>query len=187
MSTMPKVVTVFGSSAPQPGTADYESARMLGRLLAEAHCTVQTGGYSGIMAGVSQGASEADGHVIGVTSTQIERFRPAPANQWVKEEIKCQTLRERLLYLVDHSDGFIVMPGGIGTLSEMALVWSFVQVGELSVRPIITVGGLWQRTLAAFIDDAYVKPDHKMLTKNVRTAQEAVKQLLNQLNSGGDQ
>jgi predicted Rossmann-fold nucleotide-binding protein len=125
--------------------------------------------------------------VIGVTSAQIERFRPAPANQWVKEEIKCPTLRERLLYLVDHSDAFIVMPGGIGTLSEMALVWSFVQVGELPAQPIITVGGLWQRTLAAFIDDAYVKPDHKMLIKNVRTAQEAVKQLLNELNSGGDQ
>ena len=186
MNTMPKVVSVFGSSAPQPGTADYESARTLGRLLAEGHCTVQTGGYSGIMAGASQGAHEAGGHVIGVTSTQIEQFRPAPANQWVKEEIKCQTLRERLLYLVDHSDGFIVMPGGIGTLSEMALVWSFVQVGELSPRPIITVGGLWQRTLAAFIDDAYVKPSHKMLIENVRTAQEAVKQLLNQLNSRGD-
>lgn len=187
MNTMSKVVTVFGSSAPQSGTADYESARMLGRLLAEAQFTVQTGGYSGIMAGASQGAYEAGGHVIGVTSTQIERFRPAPANQWVKEEIKCQTLRERLLYLVDHTDGFIVMPGGIGTLSEMALVWSFVQVGELSARPIITVGGLWQRTLAAFIDDAYIKPDHKTLIKNVRTAQEAVKQLLNQLNSGGNQ
>ena len=50
MNTVPKVVTVFGSSAPQPGTADYESARMLGRLLADAHYTVQTGGYSGIMA-----------------------------------------------------------------------------------------------------------------------------------------
>lgn len=185
MNTPAKVVSVFGSSAPQPGTADYESARTLGRLLADARCTVQTGGYSGIMAAASQGAYEAGGHVVGVTSAQIEQFRPAPANQWVKEEIKCQTLRERLLYLVDHSDGFIVMPGGIGTLSEMALVWSFVQVGELSPRPIVTVGGLWQRTLAAFIDDAYVRPDHKALIKVALTAQDAVKQLLIRLNSGG--
>ena len=79
----------------------------------------------------------------------MEQYRPTPANQWVKEEIKCQTLRERLLYLVDNCQGAIVMPGGIGTLSEMALIWSFVQVGEISPRPIVLVGGLWQRTMAA--------------------------------------
>jgi uncharacterized protein (TIGR00730 family) len=168
------VVSVFGSSAPRTGTADYEAAKTVGRLLARAGITVQTGGYSGVMAAASQGAREAEGHVIGVTSTQIEQFRPMPANQWVVEEIKCHTLRERLLYLVDHCDGAIVMPGGIGTLSELALIWSFVQVGELPPRPIVVVGGLWQRTLAAFIDEAYVTPAHRTLITVARTANEAV-------------
>src|SRR5512134_1709123 len=102
MSSNQKVISVFGSSAPRPGSADYEAARTLGRLLARAGFVVQTGGYSGIMAGASQGAAEAGGHVIGVTCAQIERFRPIPANQWVTEEIKKRTLRERLFYLVDH-------------------------------------------------------------------------------------
>jgi predicted Rossmann-fold nucleotide-binding protein len=102
-----------------------------------------------------------------------------PANQWVKQEIRCQTLRERLLYLVDHCDGAIIMTGGIGTLSEFSLMWSFVQVGEISPRPIILVGGLWQRTLAAFIDPAYVRPDHQALITIARTVEEAVKKLLN--------
>ncbi len=182
MASTPKVISVFGASTPRPGSADYEMARAVGRLLAEAGFTVQTGGYSGIMAGASQGANEAGGHVIGVTSAQIEQWRPIPANEWVIEEVKCQTLRQRLLYLIDNCAGIIVMPGGIGTLSELSLAWSFVQVGEISPRPIIAVGGLWQRMLAAFIDEAYVKPVHRELITLARTGDEAVKKMVEYLN-----
>ena len=181
MANKPKVISVFGSSAPRPGSADYEAARTVGRLLAQAGFAVQTGSYSGIMAGASQGACEAGGHVIGVTCAQIEQYRPLPPNQWVKEQIKHQTLRERLLYLVDQCDGAIIMPGGIGTLSELALIWSFVQTGEIAPRPIITVGGLWRRTLAAFIDEDYVQPDHQALITVARTADEAVKKMISYL------
>ena len=73
---MGKVISVFGSSAPRPGSEAYEWGRRVGRLLAEAGLTVATGGYSGTMTAVSQGAAEAGGHVIGVTSSQIEQFRP---------------------------------------------------------------------------------------------------------------
>ncbi|MCB0164128.1 MAG: LOG family protein [Anaerolineae bacterium] len=178
MASTQKIVSVFGSSAPQPLSADYEAARTVGQLLARAGCIVQTGGYSGIMAAASQGAVEAGGHTIGITSAQIETFRPMPPNEWVKKEIKHQTLRDRLLYLIENCDGVIVMPGGIGTLSELSLIWSFVQTGERAPLPIITVGGLWQRTLAAFIDQAYIKPAHQNLITTTRTAQEAVAVLL---------
>jgi hypothetical protein len=185
MSQKQPIISVFGSSAPPAGSADYEAARTLGRLLAEAGFTVQTGGYGGIMAGTSQGASEVGGQVIGVTSGQMERFRPGAANQWVQEEIKCQSQQERLLHLVTHCQGAIVMPGGIGTLSELALIWSLVQVGELPRRPIITVGGLWQRTLAAFIDDDYIKPIHRALITTALSPGEAVDVLADQLAGKG--
>jgi uncharacterized protein (TIGR00730 family) len=179
MASDQKVISVFGSSAPRPGSADYEAARTVGHLLAQAGFAVQTGGYSGTMAAASQGASEAGGHVIGVTSAQIEQFRPAPPNQWVVEDIRRQTLRERQLHLISNCHGAIVMPGGIGTLAEMAMMWSLVQVGELSPRPIVTVGGLWQRTLAAFIDEVYIHPAYQELLTIVRTADEAVKKIVN--------
>ena len=184
MADKQKVISVFGSSSPKPGSAEYQSAKTVGRLLAEAGFAVQTGGYSGVMAAASQGANEADGHVIGVTSVQIEQYRPIPPNQWVIEEIKCQSLRDRLLYLVDNCNGAIVMPGGIGTLSELSLIWSFVQVGEIAPLPIIAVGGLWQRTMGAFIDDAYIQNDHKKIITLVHTANEAVASLVEQLNKG---
>ena len=145
---------------------------------------VQTGGYCGVMEGASRGASEAGGHVVGVTCAQIETYRPLAANPWVKEEIKQVTLRERLLYLVENCDAIVVMPGGIGTLSEVALAWSFTQVGEIKPRPIILVGGLWQRTLAAFIDPMYTHPRHAALLTLARTAAEAT-QMLEQRLLGG--
>jgi uncharacterized protein (TIGR00730 family) len=154
---MKGVITVFGSSAPQPDSMDYENGRTVGRLLAEAGYAVATGGYSGTMTAVSQGAAEAGGHVIGVTCSPIEQFRLLSRNQWVKEEIKYETLSERLLHLVRHNDGMITLPGGIGTLSEMALAWSFLQVGEIGLRPFAMLGKLWPEMVDAFFDPAYIK------------------------------
>jgi hypothetical protein len=181
---MAHVISVFGASSPQPGSADYEAARDLGRRLARLGMIVQTGGYSGVMEGASRGAHEAGGHVIGVTCAQIEAFRPLSANPWVKEEIKQTTLRERVLYLVEKCAGIVVLPGGIGTLSELALAWSFSQVGEIQPKPIIPVGGQWQRTLAAFVDPLYVHPQHAALLSPVRTPAEAVHMLERHLLDG---
>ena len=171
------VISVFGSSAPRPGSADYELARQMGALLAQADYTVQTGGYSGVMEAASKGASEAGGRVIGVTCRQIEAFRPMPANAWVTKEIKLDTLPERLNYLVTQSDGAIVMPGGIGTLSELALMWSLMQVGEISPRPLIAVGGLWARTLNAFVSTEYIAPEYIGLIQTAKTPKEAIDML----------
>lgn len=158
------VISVFGSSAPQPGSAAYEQAREVGRLLAEARYAVATGGYGGTMAAVSQGAAEAGGPVIGVTSDQIELFRPLGPNEWVTREIRYPTLRERLTHLVVDNAGIIVLPGGIGTLSEMALAWSLMQVGDIPKRPFVLLGPTWRDTLTAFFDADYIKvQDYSML------------------------
>lgn len=152
------VISVFGSASPLPGSPGYETARVVGRLLAEAGFVVATGGYSGTMAGASQGAAEAGGHVIGVTSRRIEQFRPMPANQWVVEEIKYETLQERLMHLVMRNDGMIALPGGIGTLSETALAWSFMQVEEMPARPLVLVGKAWRDTIRAYSGTDRIRP-----------------------------
>ena len=159
-----RTISVFGSSAPQPGSAAFVEAQRVGRLLAEAGFAVATGGYMGTMTAVSQGAAEAGGHVIGVTCDQIEQFRPIGPNRWVQEEIRYATLRERLLHLVTQSDGIIVLPGGIGTLSEMTLAWSFLQVGEVAAQPLVLLGDLWRQTIEAFYTTEYVREkDMKLL------------------------
>ena len=169
-----RVISVFGSSAPQPGSAVYELARDTGRLLAGAGYAVATGGYGGVMAGVSQGAAEAGGHVIGVTAAPIDAIRPAGPNPWVGERIHYETLRARLLHLVAENDGMIALPGGIGTISEMTLAWSFIQVGEVPVRPLVLVGDLWQRTVDAFVSQEFVRPEHHNLLYFAEGAPQAV-------------
>jgi len=155
---MPQVIAVFGSSAPEPGAETYESARFTGRLLAEAGFVVATGGYGGTMAAISQGASESGGHVIGVTSGHMERFRPSPANRWVVEEIRYESQRDRLLHLVLNNDGMIALPGGIGTLSEVALAWSLLQTGEMSARPLVLLGPVWRETIRVYAQAEFIRP-----------------------------
>jgi uncharacterized protein (TIGR00730 family) len=174
-------IAVFGSSAPRPGDAAYEDARQIGRMLAEAGFNVATGGYSGTMSAVSQGASEGGGHVIGVTCDQIEQFRPLGPNEWIIEETRYGTLQERLLYLVERNAGMIVLPGGIGTLSEMALAWSFMQVGEIEQRPLCLLGSVWRDTIAVFNKTGVIRDDHLQLLHFADTPEEAVAYVVSQV------
>jgi len=108
---MTKIISVFGSSNPQPGTCTYELAYTLGKLLGGAGLDVITGGYMGTMAATSQGAKEAGGHVIGATCQEIEAWCPVAPNQWVDEEWHCETLLERLDKMINNCDAAIALPG----------------------------------------------------------------------------
>ena len=172
-----RVAAVFGGSQAAPDSPDYEAARALGRELARAGWTVMTGGYAGVMEGASRGAAEAGGHVIGVTSERIETFRKgARPNAWVKEEVKYATLRERLYHLVEHCTAVIALPGGVGTLSEVALTWSLLQTGELERKPLLVVGPGWAEIVTGFIREAgaYLHPGDAALIRPVQTVTEAL-------------
>jgi hypothetical protein len=87
-----KIITVFGSSRPQDGDADYSDARSLGGALARAGFAVCSGGYGGVMEAVSRGAKEAGGKTYGVTA---EFFKPK-ANAWIDVEVRMKTRLCRL-------------------------------------------------------------------------------------------
>ncbi len=144
-------ITVFGGSQPRPGDPNYEQARKLGRLLAEAGHTVLTGGYMGTMEAVSRGASEAGGHVIGVTTAELEDWRPAKANRWVAEERKLPTLVERLMALTDAGDAVMALPGGIGTLAEIVLLWNRLAIEAVPPKTLILIGESWREVMDSFI------------------------------------
>ena len=148
-------VTVFGGSQPKAGSTAYEEASQLGKLLARQGHAVLTGGYIGTMEAVSRGANEAGGHVIGVTCAEIERWRGVGANRWVKEERKFETLRQRLDGLIDGCDAAIALPGGPGTLTEIALMWNLMIVDAIHRRPLILVGHGWK----SMLDQAYTELD----------------------------
>lgn len=168
-------VTVFGGSQPKEGDASYAEAYELGRLLAERGHTVLTGGYIGTMEAVSRGASEAGGHVIGVTCDEIERWRPVKANGWVKEEWRRETLMERLQALVEDCDAAIALPGGPGTLTEIALTWNLMIIHAMPPKPLILVGEGWKAVIDGLLNSfsEYIPQNqhqYLLFAPDVRTA-----------------
>jgi uncharacterized protein (TIGR00730 family) len=143
-------VTVFGGSHPQPGSHAYAEAFELGKLLALDGHTVLTGGYIGTMEAVSRGANEAGGHVVGVTCDEIEHWRGVGANAWVQEERRFQTLEQRLNELVHACDAAIALPGGPGTLTEIALTWNLMIVASIPPKQLILTGSGWRSVMESF-------------------------------------
>jgi len=141
-------VTVFGGS--NPDETDYQQALRLGFLLGQAGHTVITGGYIGVMEAVSQGAAQAGAHVVGVTCAQIEAWRPVQPNRWIREERRYQTLGERLFALIEACQAAIALPGGPGTLTEIALTWNLLLTESIAPRPLILVGPGWQAVIEGF-------------------------------------
>jgi uncharacterized protein (TIGR00725 family) len=143
MTDKMKTITVFGSSRPEEGHTEYAEAVELGRALAAESFAVCTGGYGGVMEGVSRGAREAGGRVLAVTSSF---FRPR-ANRWVEKETRMATWQERLFELVRLGDGYVACKGGTGTLVELAVVWEMLNKKAMDHRPFVILGDFWQPIL----------------------------------------
>ena len=144
-----KTIAVFGSSRRDENSDLYRQAYELGRILARGGYAVLSGGYHGSMGAVSRGAREAGGRVIGVTCAI---FDPLPPNPWLTEEIKAPTMLDRLRIMLNRSDGFVAVRGGIGTLSEVTLAWSLLQTRSLNGgTPLVLLGAEWQGVLDAFM------------------------------------
>jgi uncharacterized protein (TIGR00730 family) len=172
-------VSVFGGSQPKEGETAYTEAMELGRLLAQRGHTVLTGGYIGVMEAVSRGAKEAGGHVIGVTCEDIESWRQVKANSWVMEEIRKKTLVERLHTLIHESDAAFALPGGAGTLTEIALMWNLMIVESLHRRPLVLIGRGWQSTFDQFFQEfnSYMTAPQREILKFASDVQTAVDML----------
>jgi hypothetical protein len=136
-------VTVFGSSRPREGDADYEEARLLGRALAESGHSVCSGGYGGVMEAVSRGAKERGGKTYGVTA----EFFKAKLNPWIDVEVRVKTWQERLFELIRVADGFVACKGGTGTLVELAVVWEMLNKSVMTGKPFAVLGDFWRPIL----------------------------------------
>jgi len=151
-------ITVFGASKPKDGDPDYAAAYELGKLLAERQHIVVTGGYMGTMEAVSRGADEHGGHTIGITCLEIENWRPTGANPWVRQEIKQNTLLDRITSLINTCDAAFALPGGTGTLTEVAVMWNLIGIQVIQPKPLVLIGAAWDSVMEQLFtqfDDYY--------------------------------
>ncbi len=141
---MEKTVTIFGTAKAKPGDETFETAYKIGKSLALAGFIIANGGYGGTMLAAAKGASEMGGKAIGVTCTAFGRS----ANEYITEEIETDTLQQRLEKLVALGGAYIVLPGGTGTLLELAQIWELKNKGFFeSLKPVIMIGDFWKALL----------------------------------------
>ena len=165
---MSKVVTVFGSSAPKSGEPEYETAKKLGKLIAEAGFVLKNGGYGGTMEAGANGATGAAGSTIGVI---LKGFWGSRGNRWLDEKICTEDLFERLKMLITGSDAFVILPGSSGTLAEIALLLEMAAKKIMPPAPVIFIGDFWKPLLDIF---GMIIPDAPSLYTIVYDPVEAV-------------
>jgi len=160
-------VTVFGSARAAESDPVYEQARELGRLLAEAGLTVITGGGPGVMAAANRGCFEAGGFSVGCN---IELPHEQWLNPWVDLGVEFRYFFVRKTMFVKYAEGFVIFPGGFGTLDELFESLTLIQTGKIKHFPVFLVGSAyWAGLLAWFRETpmaagAIVEDDLKLFT-----------------------
>src|SRR5215210_1285839 len=134
-----QIVTIFGGSRCGEDSAEYRDAFRVGALLAEAGFTICTGGYLGVMEAASRGARERGGRVLGIVMNQIK----GEPNRYLTDKVATPHFYERLQQLITRSVGFVALRGGMGTVTELSLVWNKIQTKVIGPRPLVLLGDCW--------------------------------------------
>jgi uncharacterized protein (TIGR00730 family) len=158
LAELPRAVAVFGSARTPREAPEYQMGRDLGHALTRAGWAVITGGGPGAMEAANRGASEAGGLSVGLG---IELPFEQNLNQWVDLGLNFRYFFARKTMFVKYSQGFVILPGGFGTMDELFEALTLVQTHKVNQFPVVLLGtaywsGLvdWLRT--TMVDNAYI-------------------------------
>jgi uncharacterized protein (TIGR00725 family) len=165
-----KIVTIFGGSKCDRSCTEYEQAHRVGELLAEAGYTICTGGYLGVMEAASRGAREKGGRVLGIVMNQFK----AEPNRYLTDKVATPHFYERLQRLITRSVGFIALRGGMGTVTEVSLVWNKIQTRVIEPRPLVLLGDCWPPLVEAWCKHLAVSEQDVSYLDFAETPEQAV-------------
>jgi uncharacterized protein (TIGR00730 family) len=153
-------VSIFGSARVPPGHREYELARAVARELSQDGMEVITGGGPGVMEAANRGAREGGSRSIGLN---IELPFEQHENPYLDVEMTCHYFFTRKLFFVRYAVGFVVFPGGFGTLDELFEALTLVQTHKTRHFPVILVGsdfwsGLIEWLRARVADERMIGP-----------------------------
>src|SRR2546423_6179798 len=168
--TQERIVTIFGGSRCTEADPEYAQAHRVGELLAEAGFVICTGGYLGIMEATSRGAREKGGRVLGIVMNQFK----AEPNRYLTDKVATAHFYERLQHLIIRSVGFIALRGGMGTVTEVSLVWNKLMTRVIEPRPLVLLGDCWPPVLECWRANLVVSANDLTLLDLARTPEEAV-------------
>ena len=174
-------VTIFGSARAKPGTFVYDEVKRVAAVLAEMGCDIITGGGPGLMQAANEGAAAANApernRSVGI---RVELPFEQEANPFVEQAFEHKTFFTRLHHFVLTSDAFVVVPGGIGTVLELTMIWQLLQVKHVQDAPLILVGKMWpglvgwakEHLLSS--QSPLANPEDLAIPRCVNTADEAI-------------
>ena len=170
-------VSIFGSARVGEGNPTYEAARLTGRLFAEAGLAVVTGGGPGVMEAANRGAREGGGLSVGFN---ILLPHEQGLNPYCDVALTFKHFYARKTMFVKAAEGFVIFPGGFGTMDELFEALTLIQTGKLERFPIVTMGGGFWDHLREFIKgtllaEATIDASDLELAQPARTPEEAVR------------
>ena len=156
-----KAITVFGSARVSEGDPAYSAAREIGRLLAKDGYAVITGGGPGVMEAANRGCQEGGGLSVGCN---IELPHEQDINPYVDLGVEFRYFFARKTMFVKYADGFVILPGGYGTLDEMMEALTLIQTGKIRHFPVILVGtafyaGFLEWIKAKLLGEGMISPE----------------------------
>ena len=179
MSKIGPCVSVFGSARTQPDNKYYQQAEEIGYLLTQSGYGVITGGGPGIMEAANKGAKRGEGKSVGLN---IELPFEQSYNEYIDKDkvLNFDYFFVRKVMFVKYAQGFIVLPGGVGTLDELFEAITLIQTQKIGKFPIVLVGKKYWEGLLDWIKEtmlaieANINPDDLDLFNVVDTPEQAV-------------
>lgn len=170
-------ISVFGSARTRPEDPDYAIAEEVARKLVAADFAVITGGGPGVMEAANKGASEAGGVSVGLG---IELPFEQGLNQWVDVGINFRYFFARKTMFLKYSQGFIVLPGGMGTFDELFEALTLRQTGKVTSFPVVLMGTSYWTGLIDWLRDSVaaagkINPEDLAMIQLTDDVEEAVR------------
>jgi uncharacterized protein (TIGR00730 family) len=153
-------ITIFGSARVDERSPIYQTAREIGRRLAAEGYAIITGGGPGVMEAANRGCQEGGGMSVGCN---IELPHEQSTNAYVDLTVEFRYFFARKTMFVKYADGFVILPGGFGTMDELFESLTLIQTGKIRHFPIVLVGtayyaGLIEWIRARLLADGMIEP-----------------------------
>src|SRR5687767_11931305 len=154
LATLSRAVSIFGSARTSPDDPAYKAAQETAALFARAGYGVITGGGPGVMEAANKGAFEAGGLSIGCN---IELPFEQSSNEYLTHSLKFKYFFVRKMMFVKYSLGFIIFPGGFGTLDELFEALTLIQTKKIRNFPVVLYGSEYWAGMLSWIRDFAMK------------------------------
>jgi uncharacterized protein (TIGR00730 family) len=176
-------ITVFGSARVREDHPSYAAAREAGRRLAEAGFAVVTGGGPGVMEAANRGAQEAGGLSVGFN---IELPHEQGSNAYLDIGLTFRHFYVRKTMFVKAAEGFLIFPGGFGTLDELFESLTLIQTAKVLHFPVVLFDSAYWKPMLDWIEgrllaDGMISPEDLELLGVTDSVEDAVKQILRPL------